>query len=429
MSALIVSEHGAVGDGVTDNTDALARLTARCAQAGGGTIVVPAGRWLTGSVRLPSRTTLQLEAGAVLLGSRDRTRYPLREQPWEGRTVATHDPLVGAVDAEDVAITGAGVIDGQGADWWAFVRAGGAPSLRPRLLAFARCRGVTVRGVRLIDSPSWTIHPWRCRDVRVDGVTIVNPPDAPNTDGIDPESCADVLIRDCVIDVGDDAIVLKAGSSEDGVSDAPPCERITVSGCHIVRGHGGVVIGSEMSGGVRDVLVTGCVMRGTDRGIRLKTRRGRGGCVDGLTVSDVLMREVGCPLVAHMYYRYTGLRAQDRAWVAAREPQAVDARTPTIRNLRLRGLVAEDVTGPCLGLLYGIPERPIADVALSDCRLVHRAEPDPAHAEPAMMVHLGRGDYPTCGLFLADVDGLALRDVELRPRSGEGMLAERVRMR
>lgn len=426
MSGLLVSEHGGVGDGAHDNTDVFADLCARCAQGGGGTIVVPPGRWLTGSIRLPSRTTLHLEAGATILGSRDRSRYPLREQPWEGGRTTGHDPLVWADHAEDVSITGRGTIDGQGEDWWAAVRAGGPPSIRPRLISFRSCTRVLVSGVRLTRSPSWTVHPWRCRDVRIDGVTIVNPPDSPNTDGIDPESCQDVAIRDCLIDVGDDAIVIKAGVGDDDGAGNPPCERITISGCHIVRGHGGIVIGSEMSGGVRDVVVSNCLMRGTDRGIRIKTRRGRGGFVDGLSVDGVTMREVGCPIVAHMYYRYTGLQEADRPWVASREAQAVDRRTPSIRNLRLTGISAEDVTGPCLGLLYGLPESPITDVSIGDCRLAHRREADPQQMEPAMMVHLAAGDYPTCGLFLSDVAGLDLRDVRLRPRAGPDLVAERV---
>jgi hypothetical protein len=167
-------------------------------------------------------------------------------------------------------------------------------------------------------------------------------------------------------------------------------------------------------------------MRGTDRGIRIKTRRGRGGAVENLTVSNVRMREVGCPLVIHAYYRYTGLRPEDVAWAGSREVQPVNAGTPLIRSIHLRDIVADDVTGPCLLFLCGLPEQPIANVGLHGCHLRHRAEPDPEQSEPAMMVNRGPGDYPTCGLYAADVVGLRLDDCEIRPRGGERVIAERV---
>ena len=407
---------------MSDDGPILAEAARRCGVDGGGTIVVPTGTWLTGSLRLPSRTTLRLEAGATILGTRDPARYPLRRQMWEGRMVEAPDALIWAGDAEDVTITGEGTVDGQGEDWWEAVRAGRLQH-RPRLVSFQKCMRVRVEGVRLTRSPAWTIHPWRCRGVTIRDVTIFNPP-SPNTDGIDPESCSDVIIRDCLIDVGDDAIVLKAGAAVGASEGFPPCERVVVSGCHIRRAHGGVVIGSEMSGGVRDVVVSDCTMLGTDRGIRIKTRRGRGGAVENLTVHNVLMREVGCPLVIHAYYRYTGLRPEDISWAGSREPQPVDAGTPLIRGIRLHGVVADDVTGPCLAFLCGLPERPIADVGLYGCHLRHRA--DPEQSEPAMMINRGPGDYPTCGLNAADVAGLRLEDCELRPRGGERVIAERV---
>lgn len=424
MSEYNVRMLGGVGDGISDDGPVLAEAARRCAADGGGTILVPTGTWLTGSLRLPSRTTLRLEAGATILGSRDPARYPVSDQPWEGRWVQTPAALIWAADAEDVAIVGAGTIDGQGEDWWAAVRSGRLLH-RPRLVAFQSCTRVEVAGVRLTRSPSWTIHPWRCQGVTIRDVSIFNPP-SPNTDGIDPESCRDVIIRDCRIDVGDDAIVLKAGAAIDEARDFLPCERVVISGCHIQRAHGGVVIGSEMSGGVRDVVVSDCTMTGTDRGIRIKTRRGRGGAVENLSVANVTMRAVGCPIVMHMYYRYTGLRTEEIPWVSSRQPQPVDAGTPLIRGIQLRDIVADDVTGPCLVFLYGLPEQPIADVSLAGCRLRHRAEPDPRQAEPAMMVHWKPSDYPTCGLYAADVTGLRLTDCDLQPRAGQPTLADRV---
>jgi polygalacturonase len=422
---LLLTSFGGVGDGAVLNTASFARACAAAESAGGGVIVVPPGTWRTGSVRLPSRTALRIEAGATVLGSRDPGDYPLRARPWEGGMVRAPDSLIWAADSEDVAIVGEGTVDGQGEGWWEAVRANPSTQ-RPRLVSFESCRRVKIEGVRLTRSPSWTVHPWRCQDVRIAGVTIVNPPDGPNTDGIDPESCADVRITDCLIDVGDDAIVLKAGAAGGDIGGFPPCERVLISGCSIRHGHGGIVIGSEMSGGVRDVVVSNCALQGTDRGIRIKTRRGRGGVVENLTVTNVVMRAVGCPLVIHSYYRYTGLREGDRAWAASLSAQPVTETTPVIRGVRIHGLTACDVGGPCLAYLHGLPESPIRAVTVSDCDLTHAETPDPAMREPAMMLIKGKGDYATGGLFATHVAGLSLRNVHLHPRAGSAIVLDGV---
>jgi polygalacturonase len=422
MSLHDLRSFGAVGDGCTFDGAAFTAALTRCANDGGGTIVLTRGTYLTGSLRLPSRTTLRLEGGATILGSRDFAHYPLRQQMWEGKMVQSPDALIWSDGAEDLAVVGQGTIDGQGKDWWQAVRAKTIIH-RPRLVSFQSSTRVVLSGLRLINSPAWTVHPWRCSDVTLRDLTIINPPDAPNTDGIDPESCTDVRISGCLIDVGDDAIVLKSGTNGTGF---PPCERVTISDCIMRHGHGGIVIGSEMSGGVRDVVVTNCLMQDTDRGIRIKTRRGRGGSVENLSVSNVLMRRVGCPIVMHMYYKYSGLRQEEIPWASSREPQNVDASTPAIRGIRINAVTASEVTGPCLMFLYGLPEMPIDGVSVHNCVLEHRPEPDPAQNEPAMMIHMQPGSYPTCGLYLADVRGLSLSGLHLRQRSGPAILAERV---
>jgi polygalacturonase len=337
----------------------------------------------------------------------------------------TCDPLIGARDAHDVAVTGTGVIDGQGDPWWRAVREGRRPQ-RPLLLKFDRCRRVRIEGVTLTNSPAWTVHPWECADVLVRGITIQNPPDAPNTDGINPESCTDVRISDCLVNVGDDCITLKSGASADGTGTFKTCERISITNCQLAQGHGGIVIGSEMSGGVRDVTIANCILRGTDRGLRIKTRRGRGGIVENLTATNLILREVGCPLVIHAYYRYTNLPAEQRDWAASCEAQAVTRGTPVIRGIRLHGVTATNVGGPCLAYLHGLPESPIGEVTLSDCDLQHATAADPAMREPAMMLIKEPGDYVTGGVFATHVAGLRLRNVHLAPRAGRSVTLEQV---
>jgi len=186
------------------------------------------------------------------------------------------------------------------------------------------------------------------------------------------------------------------------------------------------VIGSEMSGGVRDVTIANCILHGTDRGIRIKTRRGRGGAVANLTATNIIMRNVGCPLVAQMYYRYTNLRPELVAWASSLEPQPVTQATPLIRRLRLQGVTAVDVGGPCLAYLHGLPEAPIRDLTISDCELYHAAEPDPAMIQPAMMLIKERTDYATGGIFATHVHGIRLRNVVLDPRGGPKIALDQV---
>jgi polygalacturonase len=424
-SVLDLRALGAVGDGVALETPVFARACEAAEAAGGGTILVPPGQYRTGSIRLPDCTTLRLAPGAVIRGSQNPADYPMSPQPWEGTICKSHDPLIGARDAHDVAVVGEGVIDGCGQPWWQAVREGRSKS-RPRLLGFERCRRVRIEGVTLTNSPSWTVHPFECADVLVRGITIQNPSDSPNTDGINPDSCSDVRISDCLINAGDDCITLKSGASEDGTGSFKPCERISITNCQLAQGHGGIVIGSEMSGGVRDVTVANCVLRGTDRGIRIKTRRGRGGVVENLTVTNLVMRDVGCPLVINMYYRYTNLRPELRDWAASLEPQAVTNATPIIRRIRITGLTAIGVGGPCLAFCYGLPESPIRALALSDCELEHATEPDPAMRGPAMMLIKENSDYATGGLFATHVDGLRLVNSTLSPRSGPVVELDRV---
>ncbi|HVT40653.1 MAG TPA: glycoside hydrolase family 28 protein, partial [Gemmatimonadaceae bacterium] len=327
--AFDISHYGAVGDGSTDCTAAITRAIADCTRAGGGRVLVPAGRFLTGAVHLRSRVNLHVARDATLAFSRDPRAYlPAVRTRFEGTELINYSPFIYAFEAEDVAITGAGTLDGQADNdnWWFwkgsadFGGGGGRPdyrAARTRLLKMAEdgvpvaqrtfgegdylrpnfiqpylCRNVLIEGVTIRNSPMWEIHPVFCTNVIVRGVTIES--HGPNNDGCDPESCRDVLIERCTFNTGDDCIAIKSGRNADGRRTAVPAENVLVRGCRMLDGHGGVTIGSEITGGARNVFVWDCNMDSPrlDRALRLKNNAMRGGVIEHVYMRDVTVGEV-----------------------------------------------------------------------------------------------------------------------------------------
>ena len=344
----------------TDWTDAFKAALATLRQTG-GTLTVPPGLYRTRSIQLYSNINLHIEAGATLFFLDDPAKYELVDTEFEGIPGKAYMPCIFAENAVNVSLTGRGTLDGNGANWWKLFREQALPHARPYLVCFQYCERVLVEGVRLINSPVWTVHPLYCRNVSIRGISIVNPADSPNTDGINPDGSSHVRITDCYIDVGDDCIAIKSGTEDTPVKT--PCENIVISGCTMAHGHGGVVIGSEMSGGVRNVVITGCVFQHTDRGIRVKTRRGRGGVVENLLISNILMDDVMCPFVFNMHYFCGKGGKEKRVW--DRAPYPVDETTPVLRDIRIHQVTVTNATASA-GFMVGLAERPVERVSLSD---------------------------------------------------------------
>ena len=394
-------------------TRALQAAIDAAANAGGGTVHVAPGRHVAGSLVLRSDVTLELEAGAVLAGSEDPADYPLIQTRWEGRQQRTHAPLIGGSGLRNVAITGRGTIDGQGAGWWKRHREKANRHPRPRLISIADSDNVLIEGITALNSPSWTIHPVSCTNVTVDKVTIKNPYDSPNTDGINPDSCRFVHVSNCHIDVGDDCVTIKSGKEGDQTRPGP-CENITITNCTMAHGHGGVVIGSEMSGDVRNVVISNCVMVGTDCGIRIKTRRGRGGVIEDIRVSNIVMREVLVPFTMNLYYNFLAKGDQS---VSDKGPRAVDAGTPRLRRIQFAQITALDAQYAA-AFLYGLPEMPIEDVTFRDVSIAMATDagsgvPDNLDDQPPMS---------RAGFFARNVKGLRLEGVDVSGQMGEKFL-------
>ena len=378
-----VITYGAKNDSSKLATVAIKNAIDAASKKGGGTIYFPAGKYLTGPIHLKSNITVLIDAGAELHFSDNFDDYlPMVKSRYEGVDVTSFSPLFYAYKAENIAIMGRGIIDGHGKKWWDFVEGykEGQPRskwqtkfdelnkdillpddpkqmkrgfLRPPFIQTMHCKNLLIQGITIRNSPFWTVNPEFCENVTIHAVTITNP-HSPNTDGINPESCKNVRISDCYISVGDDCITIKSGKDGPGRKMATPAENYTITNCTMLSGHGGVVIGSEMSGDVRKITISNCVFDGTDRGIRIKTARGRGGIVEEIRVSNIIMKEIrDQAIVLDMQYTKTSL-------------ETVSERTPRFRNIHF-----SNITGKVnqAGFINGIEEMPIDNITFNDINL------------------------------------------------------------
>lgn len=416
-----VRAFGASPDGKTSATRQIQAAIDACAAAGGGTVIVPAGQYVTGTLWMKSNITLEIEPGAILLGSQDQNEFPKWASDWEGPKVPKHfAPLIAGENLENVSIVGRGTIDARGEMWWAMQKHAKSPTgageeiVRPRTLRLVHSRNIRVQGITIKRSPYWTISPLACDNVTVDGVTILNPPDSPNTDGINPESCRNVHISNCHIDVGDDCITLKSGKETDGRRELWPTENVTITNCTLLHGHGGVVFGSEMSGSIRNVVISNCLFIGTDRGLRFKSRRGRGGVIEDVRADNIIMKGVLCPLSINLFY---GSGAPDIQKITDQTPAPVDDSTPRFRRFRFSNITARDVKYAA-AYIMGLPEMHADDIALDNA--VFYLDPENTAAGAPDMAP-GQPKLARAGFIAQRVDRLSLRNVEVVDQLGPAL--------
>ena len=365
-------DYGGNGDGRTMNRSAFASAINACAAAGGGRVVVPPGRWLTGAIELKSNVNLYLEKGSTVVFSTDPKDYlPAVWVRWAGFECWNYSPLIYARDCENIAITGRGAVDGQGERWWYWVKkqaenanrlykmtidnvpvaqrvfATPQDCMRPQLIQPINCKNVLVEGITIQSGPFWTLQFVYCNQVIARNLTIQT--SGPNNDGIDLDSCRDALIEGCDIASADDCLCLKSGINEEGRRLHRTTERVVIRHCVVRAGRGGFVVGSDTSGDIRNVLCYDCDFLGTDVGIRLKSARGRGGVVENIWCRDIRMHNIGEDGITITTF-YT-------AWFGSPTGMAPIFRNITLENIKidhaLRGIT-----------IYGLPEQPIENVVL-----------------------------------------------------------------
>jgi polygalacturonase len=419
-----IVDFGAVGDGQTLNTKAIAAAIDEVSGKGGGKVIIPRGLWLTGPIILKSNINIYTEEGALVIFSRDKDLYPLIRTSFEGsNTVRCTSPIYGK-DLENIAFTGRGIFDGTGEAWRAVkkekltesqwndqVKSGGIVSndgktwypsksyiegqnisemnvpaqltnledfnkikdfLRPVMVSLVNCRKILFDGPVFQNSPAWCLHPLLCEDLTIRNVTVKNPWYSQNGDGLDIESCRNSTVYDCSFDVGDDAICIKSGKDADGRKRARPTENLVIRNCIVFHGHGGVTIGSEMSGGVKNVFVRGCTFIGTDVGLRFKSNRGRGGVVENIVFTDINM--INIPTQAISFNMYYGGMSVSEMFAEGRNietktetiPQ-VSVKTPVFRNITIKNLTCKGAFQAAY--LQGLPELNLEKITLENINI------------------------------------------------------------
>jgi polygalacturonase len=391
-----VTAFGAVGDGVTNCTSAFATAISKCNASGGGRVVVPAGAYLTGAIHLKSNVNLEVQKGATIIFSTDPAAYlPVVYTRWEGIECLNYSALIYAYGQSNIAVTGEGVLDGRGSPerWWNWkgnaesgwkkgspsqkdARAklmamaeqgvpveqrvfGDASFLRPNFFQSYKCENVLVRGVTFRNSPMWFLHPVLCRNVSFMEVTVEGL--GPNNDGCDPESCTDVLIEKCFFNTGDDCIAIKSGRNADGRRVNVPTRNVVIRGCAMREGHGGVVIGSEISGGVANVFAEECTMDSPnlERALRIKTNAVRGGIIENIFMRNIRVGQVSEAVVKVDYYYEEGDTGPS---------------TPVVRNIGIERLDCKQSRFAVWIRAYD--RSPAANVSLIHCTFDEVAEPD-----------------------------------------------------
>lgn len=424
-----ITDFGANGDGLYSNTAAFSKAIDAVVSKGGGTVIVPEGLWLTGPIVLKSNVRLHTLKGALVVFSKDKSEYPLIKTWYEGLPSYRCMAPLYAENAENIAITGEGIFDGNGQVWrpvkkqlmtasdWKTVTSesgvitpdgnlwypdssayagslAGSPRgemdearakniktfLRPVMLNFVNCKKIFLEGVTLQNTPSWCLHPVLCQDIIMKDIKVSNENWVVNGDALDLESCKNAIIYNCTFDAGDDGICIKSGRDAEGRKRGVPTENVIISKCNVYRGHGGFVIGSEMSGGARNIKVSHCTFMGTDNGLRFKSTRGRGGVVENIYVSDIRMINIIQDAILFDLYYFV----KEKPKVVP----PVDETTPQFKNIYLKNISCNGASRALL--LQGLPEMNLTNIQFENITIESRI-----------------------GMYISDVNGIGIRNFTL----------------
>lgn len=431
---LNVRDFGAKGDGINDDTTFIQCAINACPRE--SRILIPEGVYKITSLFLKSDIRIELAKGAVLSAITDRTKFPIlpgriesydeREEynlgTWEGNPLDCFSGIITGIHVQNVLIYGQGTIDGcaSAENWWENPKVRRI-AWRPRLIFLNHCNHVTIQGITVQNSPCWNIHPYFSENLWFYDLTILNPKDSPNTDGLDPESCKNVEIIGVYFSLGDDCIAIKSGKIYMGAKYKKPSENITIRQCCMRDGHGSITIGSEMAGGVKNLVVRECLFLHTDRGLRIKTRRGRGkdAIIDGILFENIRMDHVMTPVVINCYYFCDPDGHSE--YVQSKEYYPVDERTPYVGELTFRNLECTNCHAAA-AYMYGLPEQKIKKVTFEQVNISYAD--DPIAGAPAMMD--GAEKTTLLGLYANNLEELVLNQVTITGNRDEAFILQNV---
>lgn len=420
-----IKDFGAKGDGKTLCTSSFINAINTLSERGGGKLIIPPGIWFTGPIELKSNINLHLETGAIIQFSGEDKLYPIIKTSYEGLDAYRCQSPLSALNCTNIAITGNGVIDGNGHFWrgvyksaltdsqWKEVqkRSFGliysgtywVPSegyiiaeirarnntpiseidnieelnfykrfLRPVMISLRNCKNILLQGIIFQNSPAWNLHPLMCENIIIDNIFVKNPSYAVNGDAIDLESCKNALIINSIFDAGDDGICIKSGKDRDGRKRGIPCENVVVDGCTVFSGHGGFVVGSEMSGDVRNIKVNNCQFLGTDNGLRFKSTRGRGGVVENIYIENISMKDIKKDAITFNLYYFSNQENQiydeDYKKLKIVTNMKVDETTPIFRKIKIKNVICESANRAME--FTGLPEMPIDEILLKNISII-----------------------------------------------------------
>ncbi len=434
---LNVRDFGAKGDGEQDDTIFIQAAIMACPE--NSRVLIPEGTYRISTIFLKDHVNIELKKGAVLSAFTDRTRFPIFQGmiqsydeeseynlgTWEGNPLPMFTGIITGVNVKDSSLYGQGTIEGNAGfgedNWWHQPKVM-RTAFRPRMIFLERCENIIVQGITVQNSPSWNIHPYFSDHLRFLDMKVLNPKDSPNTDGLDPESCQDVEITGVYFSLGDDCIAVKSGKIYMGSTYKRPSSDIVIRQCCMRDGHGSITIGSEMAGGVKNLTVKDCQFLHTDRGLRIKTRRGRGkdAIIEGILFENIQMDHVMTPFVINCFYFCDPDGHSE--YVRTKETLPADERTPEIRDLTFRRIEASNCH-VAAAYLYGLPEKKIGKVEMEQVHVTF-AE-NPKEGQPAMME--GCSEHTTRqGIYANNIVELKLKDVVVEGQQGLAVETENI---
>lgn len=415
-----INDYNAAGDGKQNDTSAINTAVYTAPQ--GAVVYIPKGTYLVDQIYLKSDVDVYLEKGSCIKQNIRRESLSVLKgyqkdyhhadaavnASWEGNPLDTYCGIFFGYEVNSSKIYGEGCVDGSGAEggWWNLPKKKQV-AYRPKNIFLNHCSNLTLIGITSRNSASWNVHPFYCKDIRFYDLHLESEKTSPNTDGINPESCTDVVIKGCRFEVGDDCIAVKSGKYFMSRFEYQPCENLYVRNCYMGNGHGAIALGSEISCGVRNLLVEQCYMDGTDRGIRIKTRRGRGSgsILDQIKLRNLKMNHVRHCLSINMFYNCDPDGKGD--YVKNKEVTRKDEMTPEIRNIEISGIEANDITG-CAVFLYGLPESKIGKVIIKESRFGFSKQRN--NEEPEMLEDFET--IPDLGIFIKNVKDVIIQETE-----------------